>query len=412
MFAPAIAMHSPLDTLVSEGILDDVLGRLKSGKEADVFRVLYRGEVVVAKVYKDRDQRSFKNNAVYKEGRTVRNSRTQRAMEKGSRFGRGEDEDEWKASEARCLHRLHAAGVRVPTPVMFYEGVLLMELVSDAEGNAAPRLIDANFDPTQAADFYRDLRAQIVKMLCCDLIHGDLSPYNVLLAAAGPTIIDFPQTVSAAHNSQSETFFLRDFEGIQQFFARVDRSLLACNSDGREIWKTYVRRELSPDYVPAPVARESRPGQAQFAPRGQQGPRPGGARPPQSFGGPPAPSRPGGFSQPNDRPPAPSRPGGFSQPNDRPPAPSRPGGFSQPNDRPPAPSRPGPPPAPRNPNAPARSGPWQPRSPAPVVSYVKRPVGRDPGPSADRATAAPAPRAAPPPPPDGNPHRKRRRHRP
>ena len=153
MLAPAIAMHSPLDTLVSEGILDDVLGRLKSGKEADVFRVLYRGEVVVAKVYKDRDQRSFKNNAVYKEGRTVRNSRTQRAMEKGSRFGRGEDEDEWKASEARCLHRLHAAGVRVPTPVMFYEGVLLMELVSDAEGNAAPRLIDASFDPPQAADF-------------------------------------------------------------------------------------------------------------------------------------------------------------------------------------------------------------------------------------------------------------------
>ncbi|MDP3213409.1 MAG: RIO1 family regulatory kinase/ATPase, partial [Deltaproteobacteria bacterium] len=272
-------MHSPLDSLVSEGILDDVLGRLKSGKEADVFRVVYRGEVVVAKVYKDREQRSFKHNAAYKEGRTVRNSRTQRAMDKGSRFGRGEDEDEWKASEARCLHRLHAAGVRVPTPVMFYEGVLLMELVTDAEGNAAPRLIDAIFDPAQAAALYRDLRGQIIKMLCCDLIHGDLSPYNVLLAAAGPTIIDFPQTVSAAHNSQSETFFRRDFDGIQGFFARIDRGLLACNSDGREIWKTYVRRELSPDYVPAPVARESRPGQAQYAPRGQQGPRPGGARP-------------------------------------------------------------------------------------------------------------------------------------
>ncbi|MDO9016498.1 MAG: RIO1 family regulatory kinase/ATPase [Myxococcales bacterium] len=381
-------MHSPLDSLVSEGILDDVLGRLKSGKEADVFRVVYRGEVVVAKVYKDREQRSFKHNAAYKEGRTVRNSRTQRAMDKGSRFGRGEDEDEWKASEARCLHRLHAAGVRVPTPVMFYEGVLLMELVTDAEGNAAPRLIDAIFDPAQAAALYRDLRGQIIKMLCCDLIHGDLSPYNVLLAAAGPTIIDFPQTVSAAHNSQSETFFRRDFDGIQGFFARIDRGLLACNSDGREIWKTYVRRELSPDYVPAPVARESRPGQAQYAPRGQQGPRPGGARPmpPLAQGAPP----------PRQGPPPAPRQG-------PPPAPRQ--------GPPPAP-RQGPPPAPRNPNPPPRSGPWPPRAAAPVVTYVKRPGNREPGPSAERASAAPAPKAAAPPPPDGNPHRKRRRHRP
>jgi len=376
MVPASIAMHSPLDTLVSEGILDDVLGRLKSGKEADVFRVVYRGEVVVAKVYKDRDQRSFKNNAGYKEGRVVRNTRTQRAMEKGSRFGRSEDEDEWKASEARCLHRLHAAGVRVPTPVMFYEGVLLMELVEDAEGNAAPRLVEAAFDPTLAAGFYRDLRSQIVKMLCCDLIHGDLSPYNVLLAAGGPTIIDFPQTVSAAHNSQSESFFRRDFDGIQQFFARIDRSLLACNSDGREIWKTYVKRELSPDYVPAPVAREMRPGQAQYAPRGQQGPRPGGARPQQPHGA---------SSQPQRHGPPPSQPQRHGPPQGQ---------------------------GPRGPNAPPRSAPWPSRAPAPVVSYVKRPLNRDAGPPAERATAAPAPKPAAPPPPDGNPHRKRRRHRP
>jgi len=360
MVRAATAMHSPLDTLVSEGILDDVLGRLKSGKEADVFRVVYRGDVVLAKVYKDRDQRSFKNNAAYKEGRAVRNTRTQRAMDKGSRFGRGEDEDEWKASEARCLHRLHAAGVRVPTPVMFYEGVLLMELVTDSAGNAAPRLVEAAFDPALAAGFYRDLRSQIVKMLCCDLIHGDLSPYNVLLSGEGPTLIDFPQTISAAHNSQSESFFRRDFDGVQQFFARIDRSLLACNGDGREIWKTYARRELSPDFVPAPVARDWRPDQARYAPRGQQGPRPGGARPPQSYGGAPSPQR------------APQGQG--------------------------APSRSGPP---RPPGPPSR--------PAPMVSYVKRPST---GPSPERATAAPASRSAAPAPPDGNPHRKRRRHRP
>jgi RIO kinase 1 len=396
MVAASNAMHSPLDTLVTEGILDDVLGRLKSGKEADVFRVVYRGEVVVAKVYKDRDQRSFKNNSAYKEGRTVRNSRTQRAMEKGSRFGRGEDEDEWKASEARCLHRLHAAGVRVPTPVMFYEGVLLMELVADAEGNAAPRLVEAAFDPTLAAGFYRDLRGQIVKMLCCDLIHGDLSPYNVLLAAAGPTIIDFPQTVSAAHNSQSETFFRRDFDGIQQFFARIDRSLDACNGDGREIWKAYVRRELSPDYVPAPVAREQRAGQAQYAPRGQQGPRPGGARPPQSYGA----HAPSG--------PAPQRQGPPPQRSGPPPQQQRSG-------PPPQQQRSGPPPQPvgaRGPTPPPPSAPRPQRAPAPVVTYVKRPGQREPGPSTERATAAPPPKPAAPPPPDGNPHRKRRRHRP
>jgi len=264
--------------------------------------------------------------------------------------------------------------------VMFYEGVLLMELVEDAEGNAAPRLVEATFDPTLAAGFYRDLRSQIVKMLCCDLIHGDLSPYNVLLAASGPTIIDFPQTVSAAHNSQSETFFRRDFDGIQQFFARIDRSLLACNSDGREIWKTYVRRELSPDYVPEPVAREARPGQAQYAPRGQQGPRPGGVRPPQSYGGAPQ----GQARQGAPQGPPPPRQG--------------------------APQ--GPPPPRQGAPQGQRSAPWPARSSGPVVSYVKRPAGRDAGPPAERATAAPPPKPAAPPPPDGNPHRKRRRHRP
>lgn len=227
-------------------------------------------------------------------------------------------------------------------------------------------------------------------MLCCDLIHGDLSPYNVLLAASGPTIIDFPQTVSAAHNSQSETFFRRDFDGIQQFFARIDRSLLACNSDGREIWKTYVKRELSPDYVPAPVAREARPGQAQYAPRGQQGPRPGGARPQQPHG---VSSQP----QPQRQGPPPPQPSRQGAPQGQPQRQGAPQGQGQPQ---------------RSPSPPPRSAPWPSRSPAPVVSYVKRPVGRDAGPPAERATAAPAPKPSAPPPPDGNPHRKRRRHRP
>ena len=288
-------MNSQLDLLLSEGILDEVLGRLKSGKEAEVFRVVYRGQVVAAKVYKDRIQRSFQHNVAYKEGRKVRNSRTQRAIDKGSRFGRDEAEDAWKSSEAGTLQLLHRQGVRVPTPVLFYEGVLLMELVLDADGDTAPRLIEAAIEPEQASAIYRDLRGQIIKVLCCDLIHGDLSPYNVLLGTAGPTIIDFPQAISAAHNSQSEGFFQRDFENIFNFFAELDRRLLAQRGDGREIWRAYARRELSPDYEPAtrpppraplppPQQQQQRPGDQRFnGPRGNDqrfnGPRPSDQRP-------------------------------------------------------------------------------------------------------------------------------------
>jgi len=265
-------MNSQLDLLLSEGILDEVLGRLKSGKEAEVFRVRYRGQVVAAKVYKDRLQRSFQHNVAYKEGRKVRNSRTQRAIDKGSRFGRDEAEDAWKSSEANTLQLLHRQGVRVPTPVLFYEGVLLMELVLDADGDIAPRLIEAAIEPENAGAIYRDLRSQIIKVLCCDLIHGDLSPYNVLLGTAGPTIIDFPQAISAAHNSQSEGFFQRDFENIFNFFAEHDRRLLAQRGDGREIWRAYARRELAPDYEPVMRPPPRPPPQA---PRDQ---RPNGPR--------------------------------------------------------------------------------------------------------------------------------------
>ena len=277
-------MLGNLDSLLEEGIIDEILGRLKSGKEADVFRVVYRGEIVAAKLYKDREQRSFKHNTAYKEGRKVRNTRTQRAIDKGSRFGRDEAEDAWKSSEADTLHILHAHGVRVPTPVMFYGGVLLMQLVTDAEGGIAPRLIEAPIGVEQAGPLYRDIRRQIVGMLCCDLIHGDLSPYNVLLGAAGPTIIDFPQTLSAAHNSQSESFFRRDFDNIFRFFTAIDPRLHVHRGDAREIWRAYERRDLGPEYVPTGVAREERREPAQEArgavrarPDAAQGPR--GQRP-------------------------------------------------------------------------------------------------------------------------------------
>src|SRR6266516_6277099 len=195
-------MVDPLAPLLADGVIDEVVSRLKSGKEADLWLVRHGAELVAAKVYKARDTRSFKNNADYEEGRQVRNTRTQRAMDRGSRFGQAAAEEAWKAKEADALHTLHAAGVRVPRPVMFYEGVLLMELVVDSAGHPAPRLIDAHLGRQDAATLYSDLRGQAVRMLACDIIHGDLSAYNVLLGGHGPVVIDFPQVVGAAHNSQ------------------------------------------------------------------------------------------------------------------------------------------------------------------------------------------------------------------
>ncbi|MGB8932616.1 MAG: RIO1 family regulatory kinase/ATPase, partial [Anaeromyxobacteraceae bacterium] len=260
-------MAEPLALLLDDGVIDEIYTRLKSGKEADIYLVRHAGEVVAAKVYKERNARNFKNNAAYKEGRRVRNTRTQRAMDKGSRFGQEASEEAWKAKESEALSRLHAAGVRVPKPVMFYEGVLLMETILDADGRPAPRLVEAAIPLEKAAEWYADVRSQAVKMLACDLVHGDLSPYNVLLAWNGPTVIDFPQVVGASHNSQAERFFERDLETIRRFFLQHDPGLSANAGDAGEIWRAFVRRELTPEFVPTgkhvePARpRERQPGQ-------------------------------------------------------------------------------------------------------------------------------------------------------
>lgn len=283
-------MVDPLQPLLVDGIIEEVVARLRGGKEADIWLVRHAGELVAAKVYRSRQHRSFRNDAAYREGRQVRNSRTQRAMERGSKFGRAAAEDDWKSRESDALHRLYAAGIRVPRPVMFYEGVLLMEVVVDAQGRPAPRLVDAPLVREQAADLYRDLRRQVVGMLSCDLIHGDLSPFNVLESWNGPVVIDFPQSMDAAHNRQAESFFLRDLENIHRFCASLDPSLLASASDGTEIWQAYVRRELTPDFVPTgrgilrPAHRSQRggrpdvpkasPSQAPSAPRHPPGTQP------------------------------------------------------------------------------------------------------------------------------------------
>ena len=292
-------MTDQLEVLLADGVIDEVLGRLKSGKEANISLVRRGDQVLAAKVYKDRATRSFKNNADYKEGRKVRNSRTARAMEGGGKFGRDAAEQEWKSAEADTLYKLAGSGVRIPAPVMFYEGVLLMELVRDAEGRPAPRMIDVTIEPAAAVGVYADLVAQIIAMLCCDVIHGDLSPYNILASADGPAIIDFPQVVSAVHSSRAEFFFLRDFDNVVRFVSGFDPSLAVHRHDGRAIWRAYVSRELTPQFVPPPPpppqARSS--GTRSRGPRfdaryEQRGPGPdrNGPRPPQDArrSGPPA----------------------------------------------------------------------------------------------------------------------------
>ena len=262
-------MAGGFEHLVSEGVIAEVLGRLKSGKEADVYMVRYGGRIVAAKVYKDRAQRSFKNNSAYMEGRTVRNTRSQRAMSRKTAFGQAASEAAWKSAEADALYKLHAADVRVPTPVMFLEGVLFMELVLGEDGEPAPRLIDTDLTAEQANAAYHDMLGQLVRILSCDLIHGDLSPYNVLWGAAGPTIIDFPQIISASHNSRSEAFFLRAARNSLGHFASIDRSLNARASDpGGDLARLRETRAL-PRFRPprAPARRAPRPSSSRCSAR-------------------------------------------------------------------------------------------------------------------------------------------------
>ena len=265
---------NPLDLLIEDGIIDLMLTRLKSGKEADVFLVDRGSEVLVAKVYKNKAHRSFKNNAEYKEGRKVRNTRTQRAMNSRSKFGREASEDEWKNTEAATLNNLYSSGVRVPKPVMFYEGVLLMELVLGADGCPAPRLIEVAYEADKAKEHYLDLRGQMIRMLSGDLIHGDLSPYNILDAKEGPTIIDFPQIVSAAHTNRAAEFFLRDFNNVLDFLVKANASLQSHRGDGRKIWQAYASRRLTPGFVPSAsnpnAQKRNRPRQGAAKPTGPQ----------------------------------------------------------------------------------------------------------------------------------------------
>ena len=235
-----------LQSLLEEGLIDSVVRQLMSGKEATVYVVRCAGETLCAKIYKDATQRSFRQAVDYTENRKVKNSRQARAMAKGTRFGRESQEAAWRSAEVDALYRLAAADVRVPVPRNFYEGVLLMELVTDEHGDAAPRLNDVIFTPEDAVVYHDALIGEVVRMLCAGIVHGDLSEFNILLAADGPVIIDLPQAVDAAGNNHANRMLLRDVENLRDFFGRFEPSLLVTDY-GNEIWDLFARGLLTPE---------------------------------------------------------------------------------------------------------------------------------------------------------------------
>jgi RIO kinase 1 len=243
-----------LQSLVEEGLIDTVVRQLMSGKEAMVFVVRSGEQTLCAKIYKEANNRSFRQAVDYTENRKVKNSRSARAMAKGSRFGRQEQEAAWQSAEVDALYRLAAAGVRVPQPYNFHDGVLLMELVTDADGDAAPRLNDVAFTPEQAVQHHATLIAEVVRMLCAGVVHGDLSEFNILLAhmagedgAEGrdePVIIDLPQAVDAAGNNHAQRMLMRDVANLRDFFGQFAPALLKTDY-GPEMWSLYQAGLLS-----------------------------------------------------------------------------------------------------------------------------------------------------------------------
>lgn len=237
-----------IEPLVEDGLVDEVIRPLMSGKEAAVYVVRCGSELRCAKVYKEANKRGFRQAAEYQEGRKVRNSRDARAMAKGSKYGRKNQEENWQNAEVAALFRLASAGVRVPKPYDFLDGVLLMELVTDGEGDVAPRLNDVDLHPEDAREFHAFMIEEIVKMLCAGLVHGDLSEFNVLLGPDGPVIIDLPQAVDAAGNNHAFKMLERDVGNMAAYFGQFAPEL-RYSKYAKEMWALYEEGKLTPDSV-------------------------------------------------------------------------------------------------------------------------------------------------------------------
>lgn len=235
-----------LKPLIEDGIIDEVIRPLMSGKEAAVFVVRVGDQLRCAKVYKEAAKRSFKQAVEYQEGRKVRNSRRARAMEKGSRFGRKQQEELWHNAEVDALYRLAGAGVRVPQPYGCFDGVLIMDLITDDEGNVAPRLNDVGMSEAQALEDHACMMRDIVRMLCAGLVHGDLSEFNVLVDDYGPIIIDLPQAVDPAANNHAKRMFERDVNNMRDYYSHFAPQLRETQY-AKEIWSLFEAGELHPD---------------------------------------------------------------------------------------------------------------------------------------------------------------------
>ncbi|MFQ3194324.1 MAG: RIO kinase 1 [Colwellia sp.] len=235
-----------LQPLVDDGLIDEVLSQLMSGKEATVYMVRCGDDIRCAKVYKEANKRSFKKAAQYQEGRKSRNSRRARAMEKGSKYGRKQQEDAWQNAEVEALYTLAAAGVRVPQPFGCFESVLLMELITDGEGDVAPRLNDIILPSEHAIEDHLIMMNYVKLMLCEGIIHGDLSEFNVLVDEYGPVIIDLPQAVDASANNNAKSMLLRDVDNITEYYAQFAPEL-AKSKYAQEMWALYEKAELTPE---------------------------------------------------------------------------------------------------------------------------------------------------------------------
>lgn len=232
-----------IQPLVEEGIVDEVIRPLMSGKEAAVFVVRCGEEIRCAKVYKEANKRGFRQAVQYQEGRKVRNSRRARAMEKGSKFGRKQQEETWQNAEVDALYKLAGAGVRVPQPFGCFDGVLLMELVTDEDGNPAPRLNDVLMSPEEAREDHALVMLYVMRMLAAGLVHGDLSEFNVLVDPYGPVIIDLPQAVDASANNHAQWMLTRDVENMTTYYGQFAPELLDTQYD-KEMWHIYEQGEL------------------------------------------------------------------------------------------------------------------------------------------------------------------------